>query len=86
MGKSSLLLSAFIPVGILKYGELGAETGQLLHVQVGAEHLCLVIGLDESLSVGGYYCAVAGIDTEIICTGTVYAYGIALVLDGAGAE
>jgi hypothetical protein len=78
------LLSAFIPVGILKYGELGAETGQLLHVQVGAEHLCLFIGLDESLSLGGYYCAVAGIEAKVIGSGTVYAYGIALVLDGTG--
>ena len=46
----------------------------------------LFIGLDESLSVGSYYSAVAGIESQFITAAAVYAYGKALVLNCAGAK
>ena len=70
----------------MKYGEFGAEPGQLFKVKLCAYHLGALICLDKSLTVRTYYGTMTGIEPEFIAAAAVYAYGKALVLNGSGTQ
>ena len=75
-----------LSVCVLKDGEFGTETGLLLHVKIGTCHLWFGISLDEGLTVRSDDGAVTWIESEIIISGAVYAYHIALVLNCTGSQ